>query len=86
VNEINQNSDIPINCKRANEVRNPQKVGHLFGDETTELFIEALRGKPRDCASSSPCKACERRKGENLFIFGSGQTLKGLKPQRVSAI
>jgi len=86
VNKINQSSEIPIKCKRANEVQNPQKVGHLFGDETTGLFIEALRGRPRDCASGLPYQACERRKGENFFIFGSGQTLEGLKPQRVSAI
>jgi hypothetical protein len=76
----------PIYSEWADEVTNPKKVGHLFGDETNLPVIKALGGGSRENANFLPYQACESREGENFFVSGKGKTLEGLKPQRGSAL
>lgn len=74
-----------FNCQKTDEVKNPKRGGRLLGDGQPvrlamlcEVGYWGCFGRPRN-------QACERKNGENHFIFGRGQTLEGQKPRRAPA-
>jgi len=44
VNKINPGRNNPLSSKKMIEVKNPKKVGYLFGDETIVSITDALWG------------------------------------------